>query len=120
MNVSNIQPSSSAKASLTTNTTGVRHVPQNKGHVESSHLNSVLDYHIDPSDPNLQQNTLTYLNKMLKHHGSSLQAELSELNGQTYIAVSDKNTGDLIRRVKMEEAIRHLMGGREFLIDQSA
>jgi uncharacterized FlaG/YvyC family protein len=76
-------------------------------------------HEIDISDPFLQMNTISYFNKLLKFHKINLLAELSNENGQTYIALSDGATGNLIKRLKLEDVISGMKSGDSSMINLS-
>ncbi|MCE0494827.1 hypothetical protein [Vibrio salinus] len=98
-------------------TTSTIEMPQKPEQLQNNH-NDQTDT-IDPNDPFLQMNTVSYLNNLLKFHKIHLQAELSNSNGQTYISLSDQSTGDLIKRLKIEDVITGLRHGDSSMINLS-
>jgi len=75
--------------------------------------------HLNMDDPELQKSTVSYLNKLLKFHGIGMHAKISNFNGQTYVAFNDVSTGDLIKRLKMEDVINGLTFGQHSMVDFS-
>ena len=74
---------------------------------------------IDVEDPSVQKSTVSYLNKLLKFHGIGMQAEVRNSNGQTFIAFNDASTGNLIKRLKLEDVIDGLTFGKKSMVNLS-
>ena len=70
---------------------------------------------IDVNDVNLQRGTVTYLNKLMKFHGTGLQAELTKSYGKVYVSFQDVDSGEVIKRLSIEKVINILAGGHTML-----
>ncbi|MDC0610268.1 hypothetical protein OAP63_06000 [Vibrio sp.] len=119
MNVSQLQqvigtnvPFTNRSSNNTGTGSGVPNRPESLHRDHPIHEDSV-----DTNDPVLQRSTVSYLNKLLEFHGLAMQAELSNTNGQTYISLSDMSTGDLIKRLKIEDVIHSLMYGDHSMVN---
>ncbi|MDW6003750.1 hypothetical protein [Vibrio mangrovi] len=67
---------------------------------------------IDPEDHTVQKMTVEYVNNLMKFQNIGLQAELHHDGGQAYIALTDAETGNPVKKMKVADVIQMLAGRR--------